>query len=277
MPYVQDAVPSAPYLMDRINRKTWSERSTLDRLRKLEGWSDPGERAALERVTWEAKDQAILDLGVRGGRTVPLLRAISHDYVAIDCTPELVEACKTKYPYVHVEHGDARDLSRFADASFKLVVFSSTGIDAVNPDDRAAILRGVHRVLRNDGILLFSTHNHEGPGHRVMLSFGIRPTRNLVKLAVRVVRAAVRSIRTLHNYGCNSKLNWEGDGYSITNAAAHSHGLLIHYISLNRQLRELENAGFRAGPVVFDNIAGELVKPDQDTSAISWFHFVARK
>jgi SAM-dependent methyltransferase len=160
-----------PLLMDEINRRTWRDASTVRWFRRLEGWTDRGERAALELAAVEAKDQPILDLGVGGGRTVPLLRAVSRDYVALDYTPELVAACRQKYPDADVRHGDARDLSRFADGSFRLVVFSFNGIDSVNADDRMTILREVHRVLCPGGLFLFSAHNREGPGHGEKLRF----------------------------------------------------------------------------------------------------------
>ena len=42
------------------------------------------------------RGQPILDLGVGGGRTVPLLRAVSSDYVAVDYTPAMGEACRRR-------------------------------------------------------------------------------------------------------------------------------------------------------------------------------------
>jgi SAM-dependent methyltransferase len=270
-------ISDAASLMDTINRKTWSDPATVDWFRTLEGWTDPGERAALERVAAEAKGAPILDLGVGAGRTVPLLRAISEDYVAIDYTPELVAVCKGKYPGVRVMQGDARDLSRFADESFQLAVFSFNGIDAVDHGDRNAILREVYRVLRPGGIFLFSAHNREGPGNGEQLSFGVHFTRNPFKLAWRVARATIRAARTISNHARNSKLGFDGAGYSIKNAAAHDHGILIHYTSLANQLADLERAGFLAGATVTSNLNGQPVELGDDVSNAWWFHFLARK
>ena len=260
-----------------INRKTWSRPSTVHWFRKLEGFTDPGERAALGCVVAEARGEPILDLGVGGGRTVPLLRAISWNYVAIDYTPELVAVCKQKYPDVHVMQGDARDLSRFADRSFQLVVFSFNGIDAVDHAGRNRILKEAHRVLRDGGIFLFSGHNREGPGNGEKLSFGLYFTRNPFKLVARVARAALHAARTIHNHLRYSKLDYEGDGYSIKNAAAHDHGILMHYTSLESQLGDLENAGFRPGAAVFGNLNGRRISIGDDVSREWWFHFLARK
>ena len=276
------AMPQQPPIeafgrMDLINRRAWSTPATVRSFRHLEGWTDPGERAALESVEADATDQPILDLGVGAGRTVPLLRSISRDYVGLDYTPELVRVCREKHPAVRIVHGDARDLSRFPDESFQLVVFSFNGIDAVNPTDRLAVLREARRVLRVGGALLFSTHNQEGPGHGERLRLGIYKTRNPVKLAARAAVALLHAARTIRNYKRYSKLGHEGDGYSIQNASAHDHGILIHYITLQSQLEQLEDVGFRPDPLVWASSDGRRVFPTDDTSDAWWFHLVARR
>lgn len=263
-------------LMDQINRQTWSDPATVRFYRNNEGWTDPGERAALDCVAAEAKDQPILDLGVGAGRTVPLLRAISRDYTALDYTPALVDACTQRYPDARVLHGDARDLSRFADASFQLVVFSFNGIDSVNADDRITILGEVRRVLRRGGVFLFSAHNRDGPGPKAGLSFGVNRTKNPVKLAARLAHGVLHAARTIRNFRRYSKLSYEGAGYSIANATAHDHGVLVHYITLENQLRQLESAGFQPHPRVFGNVDAQPLSPDESTSGLWWFHFLAR-
>ena len=166
------------------------------------------------------------------GRTVSLLREISSDYVGLDYTSELVLACRQRHPEVRILHGDARDLSQFSDGSFQLVVFSFNGIDAVNAEDRLTILREARRVLRPGGALLFSTHNRNGPGHGERLSFGVYRTRNPAKLAGRLLLALLHGAQTVRNYANFSKLSFDGDDYSLKNASAHNHGILVHYISL---------------------------------------------
>ena len=218
--------------MDAINRRAWSSRAAVKWFRSLEGWTDPGERAAIEHIRDEVRGRPILDIGVGAGRTVPLLRAISLDYVAVDYTQELVDACRKKHPDARILLGDARDLSMFDNESFALVVFSFNGIDAVNEPDRMKILREAHRVLRPGGIFLFSSHNRRGPGHGEPLSFGFYATRNPVKLAARLVRTIAEAPVAAFNHLRYSKLNEQSDDHSIMNAAAHAHGILVYYVTL---------------------------------------------
>ena len=263
--------------MDSINRKAWSDRDSVKHFESLDGWTDPGEQIATALIAPEVADQPILDLGVGAGRTVPLFRKISRDYTALDYTLELVEACRRRHPRVTVLHGDARDLSRFPDSSFKLVAFSFNGIDAVNPEDRLKILHEVYRVLRPGGIFFFSAHNIEGPGHREKLNFGIYWSKNPFKVMVRSARALLHVRRTLNNYRNLSALSVQADGYSLRNASAHDHGIVIHYISLEKQQRQLESVGFQPGALAYSNLGGPPVFEGDDTRQMWWFHFLARK
>lgn len=264
-------------LMDGINRAAWRARDSVEWFSALEGWTDPGERVATEFAALTAKDQPILDLGVGGGRSVPILRKISQNYTALDYTPELVAACRKKYPGARVLHGDARNLSEFLDTSFGLVVFSFNGIDAMNPADRMKVLREVHRVLRPGGLFLFSSHNQGGPGHREPFNFGLSLTRHPLAMAARLVRVVWYSAQTLFNYWRYSRLNYQADGFSIMNAAAHHHGIVIHYIRLDTQLEQLAAAGFLPDPAVFGSQDGERVTVGGNSSRHMWLHFVAKK
>ncbi|MDP3758997.1 MAG: methyltransferase domain-containing protein [Ramlibacter sp.] len=261
---------------DRVNRSTWKLPSTVRVYQRLEGWTDPGERAAVEHVAAEAHGKPILDIGVGAGRTIPLLRTISPDYVGIDYTPEMVAACRARHPDARIEHMDARDLSRFEDDHFALAVFSFNGIDAVHMDDRGRVLREVHRVLQHGGLFIVSAHNRNGPGHgerpRLRLDF----TWNPLKLAWRTLRLARSLPRSWLNSRRLRMLNETHDDWSIMNCGAHDFGIVVVYTTLAEQKRQLRAAGFGV-EAVYDNVAGRLVADDADTRAIWWLHYVARK
>jgi SAM-dependent methyltransferase len=268
---------NASALMDEINRAAWRTKASVRSFARLEGFTDAGERAALAAITDEVHDEPILDLGVGAGRTVPLLRNLSADYTAIDYTPELVSACRKKYPDARVLLGDARDLSSCAPDTFKLVVFSFNGIDAVNPDDRRRVLGEVYRVLARGGLFLFSAHNQSGPGHRERFTLGIGGTRNPIKLAVRTLRAMKDAPSAIRNYLRYTRLNEDHVDRSIMNAAAHNHGLLIHYITIEKQCEELERVGFLPDIAVYDNVDGRRIERTDSARHAWWLHYIARK
>src|SRR5580692_11607097 len=126
---------------DATNQSSWTAQGPVQHLASLQGFTDEGERAAYWRIADEVRNQPILDLGVGPGRTISLLRSLTESYVAIDYLPAMVEVARRKFPFDDVDVGDARDLSRFGDGSFALVVFSYSGIDAVDHEDRRRVLR----------------------------------------------------------------------------------------------------------------------------------------
>jgi SAM-dependent methyltransferase len=103
---------------------------------------------------------AILDLGVGGGRTTPYLSGCASRYVGIDFSEEMIEACRAKFPKLQFEVADASDLSLFDEGSFDAIVFSFNGLDNLTSDDkRLQCLRECHRLLRQGGVFIFSSHN----------------------------------------------------------------------------------------------------------------------
>ena len=269
-------VPAAPtrtrHGIARINRVAWQGRRTLRWFARYEGWSDPGEEAALAAITDEVRGKRILDVGVGAGRTVPLLREISTDYTAIDFTEAMLDVCREKYPELRIEWGDARHLDAMDDRSFDLAVFSWNGIDAVDHADRLRILNELNRVLEDGGLLLFSTHNEHGPG------CGEKPwtiRRDDFHHPKHLADLALFLPLNMANHLRHRGQEVIGDGWSIRNAAAHHFGLVIHYTTLEHQLAELTAAGFE--PIeVRESEHGALVEPGTDPSSW-WMQIVARK
>ena len=271
----QPAPPEAD--LDAINRGTWRLPSTVRLYEKLEGWTDPGEQAAVEHVAARVRSRPVLDIGVGAGRTTTLLKGISTDYVGIDYTREMVDACRAKHPGVRIEHMDARDLGAFEDNRFALVMFSYNGIDAVDFADRQKVLREVHRVLQPGGLFIVSAHNRDGPGAREQKP---RPhlqfTWNPLRLGWRILKLGRSWVQALRNHRRYSVLNEDHDNWAVMNCAAHDFGIVILYTTLAEQKRQLAAAGFELEQV-YDNVAGRPVPEGANTRDVAWFHHVARK
>ena len=262
--------------LDAVNRGAWKAPGTVRMFERLQGWTDPGEQAAVEHVAAQVRSRPILDIGVGAGRTTTLLRAISCDYVGIDYTKEMVDACRAKHPDARIEHMDARDLSAFADNQFALVVFSFNGIDAVELADRHKILREVHRVLQPGGLFIVSAHNRNGPGFGEQPHLHLRFSWNPLKLGWRTWQLARSLVPTWRNRHRLRALNEAHDEWAIMNAGAHDFGIVIMYTTFAEQKRQLAAAGFTT-ELVLDNVRGQAVTDETDTRAMWWFHFIARK
>jgi SAM-dependent methyltransferase len=103
---------------------------------------------------------AILDLGVGGGRTTPYLSSIAARYAGVDYANEMIARCRKKFPQLEFAVGHAADLSKFTASSFDAVVLAFNSMDYVVPEEsRFRALREIGRVLKPEGILIFSSHN----------------------------------------------------------------------------------------------------------------------
>jgi ubiquinone/menaquinone biosynthesis C-methylase UbiE len=265
--------PTMSEHIDRINRSEMRKPSIVhhysydDRLTKAE-------QAALDRVAHTARGRRILDIGVGGGRTVKAMMQVSTNYLGVDNSHGMIEACRQRYPGATFELADARKLSNVPDASVHLVMFSCNGIGMVNHADRALIQREVHRVLEPGGVFLFSTHNKNCPDESAgfklpELALSPNPIRTLVRLA----RFSLRTTRRLYRRTRLRKHEVRTGEYSIINDVCHDYGVMLYYITLPNQRLQLESIGFCKDAEAFDLI-GEPITCDTTHSSMM---FVARK
>lgn len=261
---------------DFINRQTWQQSATIRSYVRLRGWTDPGEQVALALAAAEVREQPILDIGVGAGRTTSLLRNISQNYIGIDYTPQMVEACRATHPDTQILLMDARDLSAFEKGQFSLAMFSFNGIDAVHATDRKKVLSEVHRVLKPGGLFVFSAHNRHGPGHAEKPGLHLQFSWNPFKLAWRCLRMLRSLPLSLRNHRRYRAVNETHDEWSVMNCAAHNFGIVAMYTTLAEQVRQLAAAGFQT-ELVLDNVNGRPVDESTEATGVWWFHYVARK
>jgi len=198
---------------------------------------------------------AILDIGVGGGRTTGYLAPNAGRYVGLDYSQEMVVAAQAKYPELQFRCADASDLSFLADGSFDVAVFSFNGIDSIPTDaDRSACLREVGRVLRAGGRFVFSSHNARNTGlwpvkscyspepGSVSRSVGPSISNSLPAIIASCLKVpAIRRRAELGLFAVTSKAFYLGHGYIIDP----SQGRVIRmFVSTPRYIaRELNKAG----------------------------------
>lgn len=105
----------------------------------------------------------VLDLGSGSGRVTAGLRNAGMDVVACDLSLSALQRLSERLgPDVPAVTGDARRLP-FTDGSFEGVMFSYNGLDFLHPEgERERAITDIARVLRDDGIFIFSSHNPWG-------------------------------------------------------------------------------------------------------------------
>jgi ubiquinone/menaquinone biosynthesis C-methylase UbiE len=117
------------------------------------------EKVILHAIDNEFKNMPILEIGVGGGRLVPYLQALSKDYVGVDYSEKMIEVCRKRFENMTFLTCDATNMPMFKENQFSVVVFWGHGLDDVSAHSRLMILRECYRILKTNGILLFSSHN----------------------------------------------------------------------------------------------------------------------
>jgi SAM-dependent methyltransferase len=226
----------------------------------------PCERFLFEQYLYSG--MAILDLGVGGGRTTPYLSSIAGRYVGVDYAPEMIAACRKKFPRLEFEVANAADLSRFASSSFDAAVMAFNGIDYLPEKTRLRALQEIRRVLKPEGILIFSSHNPRSIWVRP--SWNSRRVRGIAEKIVRddsfvfqpllwsltgarVMLAGVQAM--LRSFARATRriptaTFWQGQGYWMD--PAHG-GLMTHLAIPKRVERELDDLGYRVLRVLGDD------------------------
>jgi len=263
--------------LDKINQRAWNSNDASYEFTRCESWIDPGEKAAFDWIGDECRNQPLLDIGIGAGRTIPPMMQISADYTGIDYTARLLGHARARYPDVTLHHMDARDMSALPPDHYALTSFSCNGIDCVGYEDRLRILKEMFRVTRPGGLILFSSHNRDGPGFRESVSKLMpRFTLNPLRYGWRIARALRALPLASYNYIRHARFHRDYDGYSIKTAAAHFFGILIVYTTLAEQRRQLASLGFVL-EAVFESDHGERIDHNADTNGAWWLHFVARR
>jgi SAM-dependent methyltransferase len=231
---------------------------------------------------------AILDLGVGGGRTTPHLSRLASRYVGVDYAPKMVAACQQKFPQLEFLVSDATNLALLADGTFDRVVMAFNGMDALVPDEaRRRCLAEIHRVLRNGGVLIFSSHNPRAvflrPGWnprkideiaRMLVGQSqwlLEPVRILLlclRIALALAKSAMESAHRLLRRVWHRAF-WSGDGYMVD--PAHG-GLLSHYAVPARVIAEVEQEGFQ-----ILRFEGDDYPRRSRAYVTDWYYYVFRK
>ncbi len=231
---------------------------------------------------------AILDLGVGGGRTTPYLSSRASRYVGVDYAPEMIRVCRQKHPGLEFLVAEASDLHSLTACSFDAIVFAFNGLDYVIPDEaRGKCLKECCRVLKPEGILLFSSHNPRsifvrpqwnrlhvrelanavgGSGH---LAAGI--VYSVLSLAA-ILRAfflagGSSAIRILTRVPARAFRRGEGYGFEW----AHG-GLATHYGIPRKVVAEVEQYGFRPRKILGDDYPATSGEYTTD-----WYYYVFSK
>ena len=148
--------------MKELNQELYESAKIVDEYSNQLDLQKP-EYVIFDLLKHKINQMKMLDIGIGGGRTTKHFASVVQEYLGVDYSKPMIEACKRKFPEndnIRFKVADVRDLRFLKTNSFDLVLFSFNGLDCIiNYDDRIKALVEIKRVLKESGIFIFSTHN----------------------------------------------------------------------------------------------------------------------
>ena len=269
---VIDAQPSRSNVtplenQEELNNRVWEEGNYVKWYagHKLRG----AERVILDRYRGDLAGR-VLELGCGGGRVTGHVIPIASSVHGLDISPAMVAHCRAAYPQATFSQGDLRDLGRFGDGSFEVVLAAMNIIDVLDDPGRRALLDEIHRVLSADGLLIMSSHS---------LAFVPSMTKPYAVETHGSMREFARSIlympRRVRNHRRLAPLERREAGYAILNDTGLDFALLHYYITPDEQARQFKQLGFELLECV--DIDGGTLAAGDSGSGCSELHYVARR
>jgi SAM-dependent methyltransferase len=218
----------------------------------------------------------VLELGPGTGRLTRVLVSLRADVTAVDVSPRMVEATQRNVPEARAEVGDLRDLSRFADGAFRAVVASNNLVDVLGDDGRRRALRELARLLTDDGVLLFSSHNQANiPYLDTSLGSYARGALSSPGALARALYGSRTFARRARNRRTARAFERQDVGYALVNDPVHDHRLVLYYIGRDAQERQLAEAGLTL--VDCFDVDGRAVPAGVAAERSSELHYAARR
>lgn len=229
----------------------------------------PPEASALLKFQSAFFGRDVLDIGVGTGRSTRYLAPLARRYVAIDNSPVMIEHMRRTQPRVDARELNMCDLSALEESSFDFIFAPNNVLDAVSHESRLSALAAWRRVLRHDGVMVFSSHNrryrfaHRGPR--------LASSRNPLTQAWQLLRFA----RCQVNYRRLAHEQRETPEFALLTDSGHEFALLHYYVDRLTQCEQLRAHGFRCIEV-FDHV-GVQIEPDADAADSPSLTYVARR
>lgn len=212
----------------------------------------------------------VLELGCGAGRITGYLGARGGEVLGIDISPAMIDYCRKQYPGLAFELGDLSDLSGHPDRSRDAVVAEFNVLGVLEDVERKRVLREIHRILSEDGLLIFSAHNLAFLPNVPKPTGLVTRSRNPARMAWNLSRLPLRT----RNHRRIAPLERREPDYALVNDQAHDYQLLHYYIGRDAQGRQLADAGFEL--LVCLDGDGHTVQAGDAASGQSELHYAAR-
>lgn len=147
---------------------------------------------ALRHVLVDWGSAQILDVGCGSGGSLVTFLAVGSEprnLWGVDILPERVEEAQRKFPSMHFETADARELP-YGDASFDVTCESTMFVQLTDESMASAIADEMIRVTRPGGYIVLSDWRYNRPGDKEYVAVSSRRIARLFGVGSRTVSVA---------------------------------------------------------------------------------------
>jgi SAM-dependent methyltransferase len=225
----------------------------------------PPERTILARLQPHLHRMRVFDVGVGAGRTTAHLADAAVDYLAIDSSPRMIEACRRRFP--HLRHQfrveDVRRLEHLDPRQFDLILFSYNGLDYISHRERLAVLSRLRVLSKPGGWFVFSSHNLRSIDRmsadlEIFTDIAALARRAFFYLRLRLLNDDLKDLRNQPHGVIQDFLR-----------------IRTYYIDPEAQLAQLRDCGFRDIDVL--GLDGEpIAHRSLRTASDPWLYYVCR-
>jgi SAM-dependent methyltransferase len=202
----------------------------------------------------------VLELIPGGSRLTEELVHQARSYTGIGPSAAVIGVCRHLYRGGSFVHADIRELGRFGGGAFSAVVAWRCAIDPFEDAQRRVLLERVGRVLRHDGVLVFSSHNLAGQ----------TPTPQADRRAGRLGGL----LRGRRPRSSRAPMDDRELGYALLSGIDDDLPGGQYHIERDRQETQLGELGFRLVECL--DLAGQPVGPEDDAAHSPELHYVAQ-
>lgn len=247
------------------NKNTYQSQKIVKRYTSLDKLFKP-ERTILKIFKNKLINMRMLDIGVGGGRTTYYFAPLVKEYLGIDYSEQMINACKKRFSNysnkISFKLCDVRSMRILKDNYFDFILVSSNGLDYISHNDRIKALKEIKRVGKKGGYFFFSTHNLLSIDKLLQIKLSLNPidaSRNIVRYLL---------LKILNKNFSKSKK----EKYTLINDGAHQFRLLTYYINPKEQIKQLNNLQFKNIRVFSPETGKEIVKKSEIYTTTDGLH-----
>jgi ubiquinone/menaquinone biosynthesis C-methylase UbiE len=245
----------------------WEKKDIIE-LYNSEKLHEP-ELKILDLLKPKLSEMKMLDIGVGAGRTTIHFAPLVEEYIGIDCSTNMIKACKNKFrnDKLIFKVLSATDLQSFASNYFDFVMFSFNGLDCIlNQEEREKTLNEIRRILKPNGYFYFTSHNLNYLWR--FCNFTKPINRHEIR---RMILMRIYNWKTWKKIRNRSKnLN-----YLIANNGSHDFGIYLYFVSPISQLKILQSKGFKVKIIDLKGNSIDLASLEKEENN-SYLHYLCQ-